>query len=279
MVALGGVVAVPGAAQSWDLPARAVGAPGGRSVMEAVRDLERVEREDRIVREILAGNVPSWLREMTEVEMVRGASRVRLRVLPDYLAVGSDEDHARVPLSPQAAQRIAEATRMSLPTVPMVDAIWRAATVRMTPAPIPPSPAMTTVPVFADHDRAVQAARSEVRAPMGALMAGHKKDVVLSARLDTLPGRVAIYGWHQPDGDPIQPLYTGHLDSWVDYSHGIRLVFRTIWIDDVEHDLGEALSDPGLAALLNDDGAMSRPGYSPAVDAPDGTRVRSRPPG
>jgi len=43
---------------------------------------------------------------------------------------------------------------------------------------------------------------------------------------------VAIYGWHKLDGKPIQPLYTGHVDWYVDYSHGIRLVSRTIYIDN-----------------------------------------------
>ncbi len=40
----------------------------------------------------------------------------------------------------------------------------------------------------------------------GKLIAGHKKDVVITNRLLTMPKRVAIYGWHRPNGSPIQPL-------------------------------------------------------------------------
>ncbi len=60
--------------------------------------------------------------------------------------------------------------------------------------------------------------------PLGELISGHKKDLVLSNRLRQLPDRVAIYGWHRAPGDPIQPLSTVHGARYVDYSHGVRLV-------------------------------------------------------
>ena len=46
-----------------------------------------------------------------------------------------------------------------LPTTKMVDDIYANATVKLTPAPIPPSPAMTTVAVFLRHNEIVRAAR------------------------------------------------------------------------------------------------------------------------
>ena len=42
--------------------------------------------------------------------------------------------------------------------------------------------------------------------PRGELVAGHKKDLVLTNRLWWRRDRVAIYGWHQGRGQPIQPL-------------------------------------------------------------------------
>lgn len=39
-----------------------------------------------------------------------------------------------------------------------------------------------------------------------ALLAGHKKDLVLTRRLVGRPDRVAIYDWHRLDGRPIHPL-------------------------------------------------------------------------
>ena len=55
----------------------------------------------------------------------------------------------------------------------------------------------------------------------GELRAGHKKDVVITNLLSERPKRVAIYGWHFPSSEPIQPLTTVHVDWYVDYSHGI----------------------------------------------------------
>ena len=110
---------------------------------------------------------------------------------PDYLAVGSDEDYFLIPISPNTAQRIADALGCSLPTPKMVDEIYAAAEVKLAPAPIPPTPAMTTVPVFSNHNAIVRAQRAEqLQAhPLGALVAGHQKDVVISAKLAVGPGQ------------------------------------------------------------------------------------------
>lgn len=35
--------------------------------------------------------------------------------------------------------------------------------------------------------------------------------------MDLKTNRVTIYGWHKLDGKPIQPLFTGHVDWYVDY--------------------------------------------------------------
>ena len=67
--------------------------------------------------------------------------------------------------------------------------------------------------------------------PLGALVSGHKKDVVLTNRLITHPGQIAIYGWHRGIGEPIQPLSTVHGAGYADYSHGIRLVSQMAMID------------------------------------------------
>ena len=85
----------------------------------------------------------------------------------------------------------------------------------------------------------------------GALVAGDKKDVVIANKVFATPGKVAIYGWHKPDGKPSQPLYTGHADSWVDYSHGIRLVSRWLLVNGVATTIDEVLADPHRRALSN----------------------------
>lgn len=249
-------------AQELDLPARATGALSGSEFAQVIDGLGLDARDERIVSEILEGNVPRWLRTLRPVPIERmgGEVGVKLWVAPDYLAVGSDSDYLLVPMAPGAAQRIADELEMSLPTPAMVDAIWRAASIRLDPEPIPASPEMTTVPVFLRHSAAVRLQRDGWEVGDG-LVAGHKKDVVVTSELNERRGRVAIYGWHGPDGAPIQPLYLGHVDTWVDYSHGIRLVSRVIEVDGGEMDLWDALRNPDLASLLSRDGVVVEPWY------------------
>ncbi len=257
--------AIHAAAQTLALPPRPGGAPGGTAIAAAVANLDLEARERVVYAAIASGNVPSWLREMVRVDMTRTVAgsdvTVTFWAAPDYLAVGSDTDWFLMPLSPQTAQRLADLTHTSLPTPPMVDAIWRQAAVRPGPDSIAPSAAMVTVPVFAEHMATVLKRRTGSAAPLGALVAGHKKDVVLSHLLDSLPNRVAIYGWHLPTGVPVQPLWVGHTQDHVDYSHGIRLVARRVWVDGVEHDLLDLLRDPVLSAALSDEGPINHPGY------------------
>ena len=83
----------------------------------------------------------------------------------------------------------------------------------------------------------------------------------MTPRLADDSDHVAIYGWHEQDGSPIQPLYTGHVDDWVDYSHGIRLVSRRVVIDGVEQDLHDLLQDSSRWRLVSDEGPMRAPRY------------------
>lgn len=246
------------------LPPRPTESPTGSDVARTLRGLSLEDREARIVAEVVSGNVPDWLRRLHPVEVtgiLEGRRRtITFWVTPDYLAVGSDADFFRTPLSAGTARRIAERVGASLPTPGMVDAIWSQAQVRLGPTPIPPDRFMTTVPVFEDHHRKVQRQRERAGMPPGALVAGHKKDVVLTPRLADRPGRVAIYGWHHLRGDPIQPLYLGHTDDWVDYSHGIRLVADSMSVDGRIRAITDVLADPEIAELLGDEGPIDPDG-------------------
>ena len=249
-----------------DLPHRSSDAPGGAEVARDIRTLDLEAREERIYTEIAQGNVPSSLRQLGRIEMTGEIDgrmhRVTFWVTPDYLAVGSDTDFFLVPLSPQMAQRIADLVGGSLPTPLMVDAVWASARVRLAPIRLGPDEFMTTVRYFERHHRMVQAQRLLFHVPPGVIVAGHKKDIVLSASLSENPGKVAIYGWHRLDGLPIQPLSTVLRDSWVGYNHGIRLVDRGILVDGAMRDLSDVLRDPELAPLLSADGVMAEARYS-----------------
>ena len=157
------------------LPPRAPDAPGGAAVAARVAPLSLAEREEVVVAEVLAGNVPASWREFVTVDVsgvVGGRTRhVALRVAPDYVTVGSDEDGLRMPLSPASAQRLADGLGCALPTPRLVDLVHAAAGTKLTPAPIPPDPAMTTVAWFERHDTTVDAQLRDalrVRAGTGA---------------------------------------------------------------------------------------------------------------
>jgi hypothetical protein len=92
--------------------------------------------------------------------------------------------------------------------------------------------------------------------PLGALTAGDKKDLVLTEELWRSPGRVAIYGWHKLTGTPIQPLSTVHGARYVDYSHGLRLISNTVYVNGAVRSMEDVLADPQLAPILSREGPL-----------------------
>ena len=178
-------------------------------------------------------------------------------VLPDYLAIGSDRDFLRIPLSLPSALAIADEFGCTLPTRKMVDLIYAEAAVKLQPQPLPAGDAMRSNEYFLRHQFMIQAQLGRQR--FGELVAGHKKDVVLSGRLITHPGRIAIYGWHRGNGQPIQPLTTVHGANYADYSHGIRLVGLEVRIDGRMYSIFDVLGSPVLTSLLSDEGPVARP--------------------
>lgn len=179
-------------------------------------------------------------------------------VMPDYLAIGSDQDFVRMPMNPYTAQAFCDAFGLALPTRKMVDDIWRQAAVKLTPEPLRQD---RDVPAtFLRHHLLIE---QQTHLP-GSFLAGHKKDVVITNRLQERPNRVAIYGWHYLNGQPIQPLTTIHADWYVDYSHGIRPVRRSVQVDGKTLSYEEILRDPHLHVLLSDEGVIEKPRYSTA---------------
>ncbi len=252
-------------AQRLALPARPANALSGSEFIASIQQLSGAQREDAILQQILAGNVPEQQRNFKQLQLSAKGSdgqvhNATVNVMPDYLAVGSDADQVLVPLTPLTAQKIADATGTVLPTRKLVNDIYASAEVKLQPSPKPPGAKMTSTAYFAEHNTTVQKQRLAANAKPGQLIAGHKKDVVISNSLDRKPGTVAIYGWHQPtknqQGKAIQPLSTIHEDTYADYSHGIRLIGGTVNVDGVERSTAEVLRDPVLAALLSDEGPI-----------------------
>ena len=243
--------------------ARLAAAVGGAALLQGTEGKSVVEREQTLLADLVAGNVPPFMRRLVPIRITRAGASGRMHTLeyqvtPDYLSAGSDDDFVRLPLTPMTAQRIADLWDCSLPTARMVDDIYRQAAVKLEPRPL--TEAREAPATFLQHHRIIEAQRAGKS--LGALVAGIKKDVVLTNRLREKPGKVAIYGWHKLDGNPIQPLTTVHKDSYVDYSHGIRLVKRGVMVDGKAMDLRDVLRDPELAPLVSDGGPLTCVSYS-----------------
>ncbi len=246
-------------------PPRPPDGVGGAEFAKQVATLDLKDREAAILREITSGNFPEFLRDFKFVE-IRGPltagkneSEVAaiIEVMPDYLAIGSDADFVRMPLTPQTAQQIADRFGCVLPTRKMVDAIDSQAELKLAPHPM--TVAREAVATFAEHHRIIEQQRGDK--PLGLLVTGIKKDIVLTPRIFEKPRRLAIYGWRQPSGQPIQPLTIVHWNQYVDYSHGVRLVRDTLDADGQHLKIAELLADPNRCGLVSDEGPMQPPRY------------------
>ncbi len=238
------------------LPARRTGANSGNTVFESIRSVDGVDRDRMLAAEIRRGNFPESLKNLRPVVLRQGLPRpVTICVMPDYLSVGSDSDSVRFPMGLTATASLLADLEFLLPTVPMVNQIYAQADVKLSPSPQSPGPQMGSSDYILRHDRTID----EDLGQRTGLIAGHKKDLVVANRLLRNPGRIAIYGWHRSEGDPIQPLSTVHGAEYADYSHGIRLVAKYAFIDDEPYLLTDLLADEAYAAGLNSDGVLRLP--------------------
>lgn len=223
----------------------------GTAFYETVNTYNWQRRDSLAIKLFLSGNYPSFLQNFVPVtvswnDSSMGAIHATYYVIPDYISIGTNKDWARVPLTPMAAQKIADKFDCFLPTKKMVDDIYTKALVKLNPMPMY---------IFRDssitmwqHHLIIEGQRKNKKG----LIAGIKKDIVISGKItrDTKPNRVAIYGWHKLDGKNIQPLYTGHVNWYVDYSHGIRLVYQKIKVNGKWMNYKEVLQHPVYHNLL-----------------------------
>lgn len=212
------------------------------------------QRDSLAVQLFLQGDIPDFYQRFVSVKSFYTDSlgenhNIEYQVAPDYLSIGTNKDWARVPLTPMAAQAIADSVHCFLPTRKMVNEIYEQSRVKLAP-----------VPMYAFRDSSVTMWQHHLiiegqRQGRKGLIAGIKKDVVISniVNQQAKQNRVAIYGWHLLNGKAIQPLYAGHVNWYVDYSHGIRLIKRTVKVDGKKMDYKEVLRNPLLRGLLSDE--------------------------
>ncbi len=226
----------------------------GSDFFEKVTTSNWKERDSLAVKEILSGNFPSFLKKFTSVnsqikDSTGKVHRAIFFVSPDYLSVGTDNNWARIPLTAMAAQKIADSFNCFLPTRKIVDLIYQQAIVKLKP-----------VAMFAFRDSSVTMWQHHLiieglRKGRKGLIAGIKKDVVISGSIlrNMKQNREAIYGWHQLNNKPIQALYTGHINWWVDYSHGVRLIYKKIIVDGKELDFTDVMKSSIYKNLVCDE--------------------------
>lgn len=245
-----------------DIPERTSGALAGSAVMQQVMHLSGSERDAIVKQQVLAGNVPLFLRNLSPVTFTGKETdgrlvQVTICVLPDYLAVGSDDDFVRVPMGLPTAAEIADRFGFFLPTPKMVDAIYAQAKVQLVASPMPAGDQMRSTAYLLRHNQTVETQLATFSDPPEDLTAGEKKDVVFSLRLRTHPGKVAIYGWQRVNGAPIQPLSTVHGAEYADYSHGIRLVSNIAFVNGAARPLVEIMQDPKMAQIVSNEGPIA----------------------
>jgi hypothetical protein len=212
-------------------------------------------RQNLAAEELISGNHPThqfdWRAlAWTGTDAQGTTHEIEIRVAPDYLAVGNDTDFLYAPLGLPEAVRVARALDFALPTPLVVDRIYAAADHQFTPSPLPPTSEMRTPRYWLTAQRRITGLMEHDRTE---LLAGHKKDVVLTPRLRWQPTQVAIYGWHRAPDAPIQGLSLVHGKGYADYSHGIRAIHPTVRVDGRELRYVDVLADPVLSALLSDE--------------------------
>lgn len=247
-----------------NIPPRATDAETGSEFMARIASLPLEEREEAIYQVLSAGNLPDFLRQTVRLkaefaDSTGAVHRVQYEVMPDYLAVGNNDDYCRIPMNPHTAQRLADRFGASLITAKLSDHIYSEAGIRLEPFFYKPvGNANETVEKFVIHNAQIEKQQAEAGGANGQLIAGIKKDVILSERIAQRTDRVVIYGWHQADGKPIQPVYSGHIDWYVDYSHGIRLMNNVVLLDGAAAAVSDILTDSLLYKVLSDEARPMR---------------------
>lgn len=244
-----------------NIPSRSPQSMTGTQFMKHIEEMSFSEREQAILHELKTGNIPSFLRKLVEIEALfydvnNKPHNILFRATPDYLSIGSDKDFCRIPMGPITAQKVANLYGACLPTRKIVDYIYKKADIKLKPVSYwPVGNRNELVTKFTEHNRAIEKLRIAKGGELGQLIAGIKKDVVLSNKIidPSRPSHVVIYGWHKLDGIRIQPLTNIHWDWYVDYSHGIRLIDDHVIVDGRVMMLHDLLSDPTLFRIFSDE--------------------------
>lgn len=251
------------------IPDRNIRYPSGTKVYTKLSRNNLDKREKRVLKETLRGNIPDYLRNLKEIvinEKLASGQRVKAKiwVTGDYVSIGKDSDFVRTPMSPVTAQHIADHYGFILPTTKIVDLIYEQADIKLEPITFTPNSSMVSTGKYLQHNELIEKQLKGKK--HNTLIAGHKKDVVLTNLLNHKARKVAIYGWHRLNGKAIQPLSLVHGNYYADYSHGIRLVSNTVEINGESHPIEFVLKDPNMSKILSYEGVLKFTRYRTEED-------------
>lgn len=227
-------------------------------LIEKIKTKTGSAREQEIVSAINQNLIPSFIKNFSEVSIQVGSNKLTYYVSPDYFALGDDSEYLLMPVFVATIKQVLQTLNCSLPTPKMVDQIYQHAQVKIPAHPQRPNvgESITSTRLYIEIDKAIKIERTKHNIPLNALVAGHKKDVVLSNSIlhQSKPNRIAIYGWYFSDGTRIQSLNPKDHDIYyVDYSHGFRLVSNECLLNGVKTNIKTIWDDPKLCLLLHDE--------------------------
>lgn len=234
------------------------GAISGSAFIKNNINLIGAKREKNILDEFMHGNIPDFMRNFVPVTVNQDENSITYLVTPDYLCLGPENDYVRMPMNPHTAQKIADQYDCTLPTRKMVNDIWKASDNKLEPKPWGPpfDLDMEKTHRIGTHNQTIQNQLNGKDYRL--LTSGHKKDLVLSNELNLNKNRLAIYGWIQLSGYPIQPLNsTSHSDLYADYSHGVRLCSNDVMVNGNPMRIEEVFKSSKLSSLISDEGILS----------------------
>src|SRR4030095_2547217 len=265
-----------------DIPPRPEGALTGKQIAQRFMDIlgdtetgtaqeldaRRLAAEEFMYQQFAAGNVPAFMRpenfQQVSTETQKGGRTIRVtfRACPDYLAIGSDGDFMRIPVSAPLARRIADDFGFVMPTPRMVDLIDAEAKAGGGLRPFTAAPSiakriidpqskkgdsvekkwnyqkygfyegrwMLSPQFLTMQNTMIQEAREKMRnAP---LRSGHKKEIVYDPIALETAGEggqpVVIYR------KGIQPLSNIHNEKYWDYSHGVHYIDPNVQVTITE---------------------------------------------
>lgn len=109
---------------------------------------------------------------------------------------------------------MAKAANSTLPTPELVDRIYEASTCKIFTRQKDP----TNPNSLEEQSKEIKPQLEQC--PKNAIAADHFKSIV------KYNNSYGLYGWRTKDGQLIQNFYNGHDSFYIDYSQGLRLVYR-----------------------------------------------------